>query len=106
MWFTANALRWRSAIHSLRCGFNSASSGALSISPGSFSILVCYASWASALGEPVCGAAIADRAVQINPNFQPWASAGLRYAYFMVGRYEDALRVMERQTPNNYSKYA
>ena len=24
----------------------------------------------------------------------------------MAGRYEDALKVMERQTPDNYSKYA
>ena len=49
---------------------------------------------------------MADRAIRLNPNYKPWASGGLRYAYFMAGRYEDALKVMERQTPDNYSKYA
>ncbi|RWO41329.1 MAG: tetratricopeptide repeat protein [Mesorhizobium sp.] len=79
---------------------------ALRLNPGSFSILTYYLSWASAFGEPERGAELADRAIRLNPNYKPWASAGLRYAYFMAGRYEDALKVMERQTPDNYSKYA
>lgn len=79
---------------------------ALRLMPGSFAILVAYLSWASAFGEPALGAELADRAVRLNPHFQPWASGGLRYAYFMAGRYEDALKVMERQMPENYSKYA
>jgi tetratricopeptide (TPR) repeat protein len=62
--------------------------------------------WASAFGEPALGAELADRAIRLNPNYKPWASSGLRYAYFMAGRYQDALKVMERQTPDNYSKYA
>ncbi len=79
---------------------------ALRLNPGSFAVLTYYLSWASAFGEPELGAELADRAVRLNPNYKPWASAGLRYAYFMVGRYEDALKVMERQTSDNYSKYA
>lgn len=79
---------------------------ALRLNPGSFSILTYYLSWASAFGEPELGAELADRAIRLNPHYKPWASAGLRYAYFMAGRYEDALKVMERQTPDNYSKYA
>ncbi|MGF6177342.1 adenylate/guanylate cyclase domain-containing protein [Ensifer sp. 4252] len=79
---------------------------ALRLNPGSFSVLTYYLSWASAFGEPALGAELADRAVRLNPNYKPWASGGLRYAYFMAGRYEDALKVMERQTPDNYSKYA
>jgi len=79
---------------------------ALRLNPGSFSVLTYYLSWASAFGEPARGAELADRAVRLNPNYKPWASGGLRYAYFMAGRYEDALKVMERQTPDNYSKYA
>ncbi|MBM3092451.1 tetratricopeptide repeat protein [Ensifer sp. T173] len=79
---------------------------ALRLNPGSFTVLTYYLSWASAFGEPALGAELADRAVRLNPNYKPWASGGLRYAYFMAGRYEDALKVMERQTPDNYSKYA
>ena len=79
---------------------------ALRLNPGSFSVLTYYLSWASAFGEPALGAELADRAIRLNPNYKPWASGGLRYAYFMAGRYEDALKVMERQTPDNYSKYA
>lgn len=79
---------------------------ALRLNPGSFSVLTYYLSWASAFGEPARGADLADRAVKLNPNYQPWASGGLRYAYFMAGRYDDALKVMERQKPENYSKYA
>jgi TolB-like protein/class 3 adenylate cyclase/Tfp pilus assembly protein PilF len=79
---------------------------ALRLNPGSFTVLTNYLSWASAFGEPALGAELADRAVRLNPNYKPWASGGLRYAYFMAGRYEDALKVMERQTPDNYSKYA
>lgn len=79
---------------------------ALRLNPGSFSFITYYLGWASAFGEAERGAEMADRAIRLNPNYKPWASAGLRYAYFMAGRYEDALKVMERQTPDNYSKYA
>ncbi|TIL39179.1 adenylate/guanylate cyclase domain-containing protein [Mesorhizobium sp.] len=79
---------------------------ALRLNPGSFSVIAYYLGWASAFGEPELGAELADRAIRLNPNYKPWASSGLRYAYFMVGRFEDALKVMERQTPDNYSKYA
>ncbi|TSD86088.1 adenylate/guanylate cyclase domain-containing protein [Mycobacterium sp. KBS0706] len=79
---------------------------ALALNPGSFRILIYYLSWASSFGEPERGAEMADRAIRLNPNYPSWACGGLRYAYFMVGRYQDALRVMERQTPDNYSKFA
>ena len=49
---------------------------------------------------------MADRAIRLNPNYQPWASGAFQYAYFMAGRHKDALRVMERLTPDNYNKYA
>ena len=49
---------------------------------------------------------MADRAIRLNPNYQPWVSNFLRPAYFMAGRYEDALKAMERQMPDNYNKSA
>ena len=79
---------------------------ALRLNPGSFGILTYYTGWASGFGEPARGAELADRAIRLNPNYKPWASNPLRYAYFMAGRYEDALKVMERQTPDSYDKHA
>ena len=75
----------------------------LRLNPSSFSILVYYVGWASTFGEPERGAMLADRAIRLNPNYKPWAGGFLRFAYFMAGRYRDALKVMERQTPDNYS---
>jgi class 3 adenylate cyclase/TolB-like protein len=79
---------------------------ALRLNPSSFSILVYYVGWASTFGEPERGALLADRAIRLNPSYRPWASGFLRYAYFMAGRYKDALQVMERQTPDNYTRNA
>ncbi|MCV9966874.1 adenylate/guanylate cyclase domain-containing protein [Pararhizobium sp. BT-229] len=78
---------------------------ALRLNPGSFGIITSYVGWASGFGEPKRGAELADRAIRLNPNYKPWASNPLRYAYFHAGRYEDALKVMERQTPDNYDNY-
>jgi class 3 adenylate cyclase/TolB-like protein/Tfp pilus assembly protein PilF len=78
----------------------------LRLNPSSFSILVYYIRWASTFGEPERGALLADRAIRLNPNYRPWAGGFLRWAYFMAGRYKDALQAMERQTPDNYSKHA
>ena len=79
---------------------------ALRLNPSSFSILVYYVGWASTFGEPERGALLADRAIRLNPSYRPWASGFLRFAYFMAGRYKDALQVMERQTPDNYTRLA
>jgi TolB-like protein/cytochrome c-type biogenesis protein CcmH/NrfG len=79
---------------------------ALRLNPSSFSILVYYVGWASTFGEPERGAELADRAIRLNPSYKPWACGFLRYAYFMAGRYKDALQVMERQTPDNYTRNA
>ncbi len=47
---------------------------ALRLNPGSVGILTYYTGWASAFGEPERGAEMADRAIRLNPNYQPWAS--------------------------------
>jgi class 3 adenylate cyclase/TolB-like protein len=78
----------------------------LRLNPSSFSILVYYARWASTFGEAERGAILADRAIRLNPSYRPWAAGFLRYAYFMAGRYKDALQAMDRQSPDNYSKHA
>ncbi|HWL68965.1 MAG TPA: adenylate/guanylate cyclase domain-containing protein [Geminicoccus sp.] len=78
---------------------------ALDLSPGSAEILTFYASWASSFGKPERGAEVADRAIRLNPNFPMWEAAPYAYSYLMVGRYEDVIRMLDRQTQDNYTRW-
>jgi tetratricopeptide (TPR) repeat protein len=70
---------------------------ALRLNPGDVETLTHYAGWASTFGEPERGAAAADRALRLNPNAPNWAYGFFSNAYFMVGRYDDAVRSIERR---------
>jgi len=39
-------------------------------------------------------------------NYPTWAANGFHYAYFMAGRYKDALRILERQPLENYIRFS
>lgn len=78
---------------------------ALRLAPGSAEILTFYAGWASAFGEPERGAQLVDRVIRLDPNYPMWTSGPFSYAYYMVGRYEDALKMLEGLTPDNYNKW-
>jgi tetratricopeptide (TPR) repeat protein len=56
---------------------------------------------ASNFGHPNRGAEAADRALRLNPNYDPGTANRSRTAYFWAGRYDDALRIVERQPPEN-----
>jgi TolB-like protein/class 3 adenylate cyclase len=79
---------------------------ALRLNPGSADIMTLYAGWASTFGQPERGAEFANRAIRLNPNYPVWAGNPFRHAYFMAGRYEDSLRILERQPIENYTIYA
>ena len=76
---------------------------ALALNPGSADLLAIYAGWASGFGEPDAGVAAAERAMRLNPDVQPWAVYNFAYAYFMAGRYEDALRQFDRMPRDAYT---
>ena len=76
---------------------------ALALNPGSADLLAIYAGWASGFGEPDAGVAAAKRAMRLNPDVQPWAVYNFAYAYFMAGRYEDALRQFDRMPRDAYT---
>ncbi len=78
---------------------------ALTIGPNQFEILTFYVGWASRFGEPERGAAMADHAIRLNPNYPMWSTRFFNFAYFMVGRYEDALRMQARMRPDNYGRW-
>jgi TolB-like protein/class 3 adenylate cyclase len=74
---------------------------ALALNPSGSMPLFSYAGWASAFGQPEKGAEAADRLIRINPNFRATTPGGLSYAYFMVGRYEDAVRELMAKPEEN-----
>jgi tetratricopeptide (TPR) repeat protein len=76
---------------------------ALSLAPGAAEILTFYSAWASTFGEPERGADMVDQVIRLNPNYPMWSAKPFSYAYFMAGRYEDALSMMDRLTPDNYA---
>ncbi|MER8441349.1 tetratricopeptide repeat protein [Mesorhizobium sp. M1312] len=76
---------------------------ALRMAPGSAEILIFYASWASTFGEPERGVELIDQVIRLDPNYPLWATNPFSYAYFMAGRYEDALKMLERMTPDTYN---
>ncbi|RWO00191.1 adenylate/guanylate cyclase domain-containing protein [Mesorhizobium sp.] len=78
---------------------------ALSLAPGSAEILTFYAGWAASFGEPERGAELVDRVIRLDPNYPMWATGLFSNAYFMVGRYDDALKMMEGLTPDNYNQW-
>ncbi|TIO09071.1 MAG: tetratricopeptide repeat protein [Mesorhizobium sp.] len=75
---------------------------ALQMAPNQFEIVTFYVPWASTFGEAERGAEMADRAIHLNPNYPLWSTRLFAHAYFMVGRYDDALLMMDRLAPENY----
>lgn len=71
---------------------------AVSLNPSSADILACYAGWAPRFGKPERGAEAADRARLLNPRWPVWYNMYLCRAYFFVGRYADALAMVERKS--------
>jgi TolB-like protein/DNA-binding winged helix-turn-helix (wHTH) protein/Flp pilus assembly protein TadD len=75
---------------------------ALRLAPNQFEILTFYTTWASTFGEPERGAEMVDEAVRLNPSYPMWSARLFASAYFFAGRYEDALRMVDRLGPDNY----
>jgi tetratricopeptide (TPR) repeat protein len=79
---------------------------ALALNPGSAGIMAMFSVWASAFGDPKRGADLADRSIRLNPRHPAGMTGPFSYTYIMADRYEDALHVLERQAPDNYTIYS
>ena len=79
---------------------------ALRLNPGSANILTLAASWASTFGDPKRGGELADQAIRLDPNYPPVMAGSFFIAYFMADRYEDALRIIDRQPVENRIKHS
>src|SRR6185436_12185585 len=78
---------------------------ALRLAPGSAEILTFYTGYAARFDEPERGAQMVDQVIRLDPNYPMWTSGPFSYAYFSVGRYNDALKMLERMKPDNYNKW-
>ena len=78
---------------------------ALRLAPGSAEILTFYSGYTAGFDEPERGAQLVDQVIRLDPNYPMWATGFYSTAYFMAGRYEDALKMLERKTPDNYGKW-
>jgi TolB-like protein/class 3 adenylate cyclase len=79
---------------------------ALRLNPGDAEILSMYVTWAVTFGHPERSAEATDHAIRLNPNYKPFDALSFSYGYFVVGRYEDVLRVLERLPKENYTFYS
>jgi tetratricopeptide (TPR) repeat protein len=69
---------------------------ALGLNPNAFDVLKSYSCWAFAFGKGEAGAQAVDRAIRLNPRYPDHGVDCFRYALFMVGRHEDAIRTQRR----------
>ena len=76
---------------------------ALRLAPNAAEILTFYTGWASIFGEAERGADMVERVERLYPDFPLWAAEPFAYAYFMAGRYEAALEMIDRLTPDNHT---
>lgn len=77
---------------------------ALSLNPNSADILTFYAAWASSFGEVGPGVEAAERAIRLNPSSPNWAIGAYRNAFFMAGRYDEALQLQRRRPKQGYGQ--
>jgi tetratricopeptide (TPR) repeat protein len=75
---------------------------ALRLNPGDAGLLASVSTWAVSLGHPERGAEAADHAIRLNPNYGTEDAWGFLYAYFHAGRFEDALRILDRLPKDKY----
>jgi tetratricopeptide (TPR) repeat protein len=68
---------------------------ALRLAPNA-AIVIHYIGWASSFGKAERGAALIERAIRLDPSYPVWANRAFGAAYFMAGRYGEAIVMLER----------
>jgi tetratricopeptide (TPR) repeat protein len=79
---------------------------ALRLNPGNANVLSLYAGWASTFGDPEHGGELADQAIRIDPNYPTVVAGSFFMAYFMADRYEDALRILDKEPVENRTRFS
>jgi tetratricopeptide (TPR) repeat protein len=79
---------------------------ALRMAPNAAEILIFYIGWASSFGKPERGAELVDRAIRLDPNYKPWSNRPFALAYFMAGRYGEAVTFFERLGIEKHNRWS
>lgn len=79
---------------------------ALRMAPNAAEILIFYIGWASTFGKPERGADLVERAIQLDPNYPGWANRPFGLAYFMAGRYPEAVTMFERLGIERHNRWS
>jgi TolB-like protein len=79
---------------------------ALRMAPNSADILIAYIGWASSFGDAERGAELVERAIRLDPHYQPWANRHFAIAYFMAGRYGEAVTYFEKTGTERYARWS
>src|SRR4029078_4761832 len=63
-----------------------------SLAPNSADVLVLISWSIGPMGQAKRGVELADRAVELNPNYPDWYNQALEFAYFFGQRFDDAVK--------------
>jgi TolB-like protein/lipopolysaccharide biosynthesis regulator YciM len=77
-----------------------------SLAPNNADVLILIAWYLPPLNQPDRAVALAERALQLNPNYPNWYNQGLRFAYFFAGQFAKSLKYSRLVTDPFPADYA
>ena len=76
------------------------------LAPNNADVLILIAWYLPQLGQPDRAVALAERALQLNPNYPYWYNHGLRFAYFFGGQFDNSIKYARLVTDPFATDYA
>jgi tetratricopeptide (TPR) repeat protein len=76
------------------------------LAPNNADVLILIAWYLPQLGQPGRAVALAERAIQLNPNYPNWYNQALRFAYFFDGQFDKSLKYAKLVTDPFATDYA
>ena len=76
------------------------------LAPNNADLLILIAWVAPQLGQPDRGVALAEKALQLNPNYPYWYNQGLRYVYFFGRQFDKSVKYAKLVTDPFATDYA
>lgn len=76
------------------------------LAPNNADVLILIAWYLPQLAQPDRAVSLAERALQLNPNYPNWYNQGLRFAYFFGGQFDKSLKYAKLVTDPFATDYA
>jgi tetratricopeptide (TPR) repeat protein len=76
------------------------------LAPNNADVLILIAWYLPQLGQPDRAVALAERALQLNPNYPNWYNQALRFAYFFDAQFDKSLKYVKLVTDPFATDYA